>query len=477
MLASRRGEDDPEVATLRQREEDKRQRVLARDELFGLRAAYRYGLCAWTLQRLGTASDPEEWVEFFEHFACSFADVDDAWRAANLALSLDAKDEIPWSEWIEAELPERQAHVIDSETGILRTLATLLLRSAEPDYETITVGLHDRLANRLEILERALDDVAQDENLLLARVLPVDHLQERVQALQTKLRSVADEHRRLQQEKIREADLDPEKVKAFKAAIYKTWSENRLAASLFELVESYEDVEDPEVGGDIYFRLEDWIRKVYLVTEPNVFGGDNEAWHKTVALTKGETEHLVKELKNSPKEQVSGTPAEAVASVIRRMRGEKLNPSVVIARPTLRPRLLVQSPGSSLGTQPDFSPPEDLPVPAAKYFLAQVEGVPVFGSTTVPEGLACVVDLAAFGSWRQFAVNQVGKSLETEIEPFDEANAIRLAHEHPHWFRDAERESAEARANEIRERVYLRIQERFEMQVKDWNAARWVELS
>jgi hypothetical protein len=71
----------------------------------------------------------------------------------------------------------------------------------------------------------------------------------------------------------------------------------------------------------------------------------------------------------------------------------------------------------------------------------------------------------------------MGERLLIEIERFNEAEATRLAREHPDWFRGGGRESTDVRANEIRARVYLKIWECFEIQVKNRNAARWVKIS
>jgi hypothetical protein len=93
-----------------------------------------------------------------------------------------------------------------------------------------------------------------------------------------------------------------------------------------------------------------------------------------------------------------------------------------------------------------------------------------------PTDRVWIIDLAAFATWRQWIVDEEGGQLRIEFEDFDEEQALNLATENPNMLRSSELESVADRAARIRTRVYLRVRERFEIIVKDQEAARWLKV-
>jgi hypothetical protein len=94
-MARELGEDDPRVRETRQQVEAKGRKVAVKKELFGLRAAYRYGLCFWALRRLREAEVPGDWVPVFEYLASYYKEVEQIVRAVGVALAAEAEDTVP----------------------------------------------------------------------------------------------------------------------------------------------------------------------------------------------------------------------------------------------------------------------------------------------------------------------------------------------------------------------------------------------
>jgi hypothetical protein len=475
-MARELGEEDTRVSEARQQVEAKRQRVAIKEELLGLRTAYRYGLCFWALRRLREAEDPGQWVAVFEYLASHFKSVDSIVRAAGVALAAEAEDTVPWSDWILSELPEEEVHYVGADTEILRAFVTLMLLSTDLEARASSVGPLEWMPVKLEQVEQLLDEALQDEALKNHLLPSEERLQERAEVLRAALRRSAQEQKELEEEKIRESPLVPEKLEGFKCSLREGWSENRLAAPLFRLVGAYEELSEHPPGDDGWFGTDEWLPKAMFVAEPHVYGAESIAHQFGFSLASGEVRELVNKLSNSPGEGEDAGPfPEKIRATLRKMVEEGYSPSVILAPLSWR---LMRDMGIEGGPRRrnDPSPPEGIPPEAARNFRGQVDEVPVFELLRTPEDRIWIVDLAAFATWRQWLINEKGEYLRIEFEDFDEEQALDLAREYPNMLRSDQRESVADRAVAIRSLVYLKVRERFEVRVKDQKAARWLDV-
>jgi len=476
-MARELGEDDRRVRETRQQLEAKRQRVAVKEVLFDLRTAYRYGLCFWALRRLREAEDPGEWVPIFEYLASYFRSVEQIVRAGGVALAAEVEDTVPWSNWILSDLPQEEVHFVGVEPEILRALVTLMLLSTDLEARATSIGPLEWLPPRLEEIKQLLDEVLQDE-VLKNHLLPSeDRLQDRAEVLRAALGQSAQEQKEIEEEKIRESPLVPEKLEDFERSLREGWAENRLAAPLFQLVGSYEELSEHPPGDAGWFGTNEWLPKDMFVSEPHVYGAESIAHQFGFSLASGEVRALVNKLSDSAGEgENAGRFPEKVRATLRKLVGEGYSPSVILAPLSWR---LMRDIGIEGGPRRrnDPSPPEGIPPEAARdNFRGRVDGVLVFELLRTQKDRIWIVDLAAFATWRQWLMDEEGEYLRIEFEDFDEEQALDLAQKNHNMLRSEERESVADRAAAIRSHVHLKVRERFEVRVQDQKAARWLDV-
>lgn len=476
-IARELGEEDPRVREARQQVEAKKQMVSIKEELFGLRTAYRYGLCFWALRRLREAEDPGEWVPIFEYLASYFRSVDQLVRAVGVALAVEAADTVPWSDWILFDLPQEEAHFVGADPEILSAFVILMLLSVDLEARAFSIGPLEWVPVKQEQIEQLLEELLQDETVKDHLLPDEERLQERAEIVREALKRSAQEQKELEEQKIRESPLVAEKLEDFKRNLRKGWVENRLAVPLFRLVGSYEELSEHPPGDAGWFGTDEWLPKYLFVTEPQVYGGESIAHRFGFSLTSGEVRELINKLSDSPGEGVDAESfPDKVHTVLRKMTDEGYTPSVILAPLSWR---LVRDMGIEGGprSRNDSSPPEGIPSEAARNnFRGRIDGVPVFEMLRSPKDRVWIVDLAAFATWRQWSVGEESEQLRIEFEDFNEEQALDLARRNPNVLRSDELESVADRAAAIRSRVYVRVRERFEVRVKDQKAARWLEI-
>lgn len=471
------GEDDHRTREMRRKAEAKSQKVAVKKDLFGLRTAYRYGLCFWALRRLRESEAPGEWMPIFEYLASYFKNVEQIVHAAGVALAAEAEDTVPWSDWILFDLPQEEAHYVGADPEILRAFVTLMLLSTDLEARASSIGPLEWMPVRLKQIEQLLDEVLRDEALRNQLLPSEERLQERAEVLREALKRSSQEQKELEEEKIRESPLVPEKLEDFKRSLREGWLENRLAAPLFRLVGAYEDVSEHPPGDAGWFGTDEWLPKNLFVFEPQIYGGESIAHQFGFRLANGEGKELLKKLSDSPGGgEGSESFSEKVRATLRKMVEEGYSPSVILAPLSWGLMRHMDIEGGPRRRN-DPSPPEGIPQEAARNnFRGRVDEVPVFELLRTPKDRIWLVDLAAFATWRQWFVNEEGGYLRIEVEDFDEEQALDLARENPDMLRSDERESAADRAAAIRSNVHLRVRERFEIRVRDQKAARWLDV-
>jgi hypothetical protein len=470
------GEHAPEVQRIRSQEKIRTQMVSIKKELVDQRIVYRYGLCFWALRLLRTVDAKDESALAFEHFASHFREVSQVVQAASLAFAAEWEDRVPWSDWILLEYPEGEAHFIDVDSEILRTFVTLLLLSPDLEEQARAIGPLEWLPARLQQAEDLLDEVVRDDTL--QRYVAHVRFRERSGIVRELLRQSERAQRKFEEQKVRDSDLMPEKVEDFKANLRKAWKENRLTVVLFQRYDSYEEVPDEPTASSEgrWFTLDEWLPKSLFVPEPQVYGVESIAQQMGFQLANGEMRELVTKLSDSPiEERASGTVRKKIQAAIASMTEAGFQPSVIFAPVGFGLRNINELDHAADGLGVWSLLPRETPQPIVKRFSGRIESVPVFDTLHVPEDRACIVDLAAFATWRQWKVN--AGQLSVKIEDFDAEEALQVAREYPQIFRTAERRSAEDRAAEARRHVYLKVREYIDLVVKKQEAARWVHFT
>jgi len=426
-MANALGEEDNRVREARQQVEDKRQRVAVKQELFDLRTAHRYGLCFWALRRLREAGAPSEWVPVFEYLASHFKSVEQIFQAFRVARAAEAEHTVPWSNWILCDLPQEEAHFVGADSEILRAFVTLMLLSTDLERQTSFSGPLEGTPVPLEQAEKLLDEVLQDEALKNHLLPSEERMQERAELLRTALRLTAQEQKELEEEKIREAPLVPEKVENFKRILREGWLENRLVAPLFQLVGAYEELSKDSPSDVGWFGTHEWLSKDMFVPEPPIYGVESLANQYGFSLASEEVRQLVNKLSNSGGKDEDAEPLyESIRVTVDQMIEEGYSPSVILAPSSWR---LMRDMGIEGGPRRRNNPStlEGIPSEGARNnFRGRMEGVPVFELSHILKDRVLIVDLAAFATWRQWVVDEVGEYLRIEFEVFDEEQAFTL---------------------------------------------------
>jgi hypothetical protein len=353
----------------------------------------------------------------------------------------------------------------------------LMLLSTDLEARASSIGPLEWLPPKLEQVERLLAEALKDEALKNYLLPGAERLRERAEVLRAALGRSAEEQKALEEEKIRESPLAPEKLEAFERSLRAGWSENRSAAPLFRFVGSYEEPSEHLPGEAGWFGTDEWLPKDMFVPQSHVYGVEGVAHQYGFSLAGGEISEVVNKLSDSPGAGEDAGPfPEKVRATLRKMAAEGYSPSVILAPLSWR---LMRDMGIEGGPRRrnDPSPPEGIPPEVAQNaFRGRVDGVPVFELLRTAKDRIWIVDLAAFATWRQWLVNEEGEYLRIEFEDFDEDQALELARENPNMLQSIGRESVADRAAAIRSRVYLRVRERFEVRLKDQKAARWLDL-
>jgi hypothetical protein len=397
-------------------------------------------------------------------------------RGADLAFAAETSedDRVPWSDWILFDLPPgpggRRGGVVGADGEILRAFVALLILSPDLESQASSVGSLGWLTGRLGSAISTLAEVSQDA-VLLERVFGgLDDIEQRARIVRELLGRSARLQAEAEAQALLSSDLSPEKVAGFEAQAREAWLANRLAPTLFRQARSHEAATGEPAGGHLggWTEVKAWSPRSLFVAEREVFGGDSIAYQMGFRLADEEMRALLTKLMDAE------AFAQDIRGILEGMAREGYEPSAIFVSNEFQFVPGVQFDDDTSAS----SPPESVPERAARaFFLGRIGRIPVFRSLHVPEGRACVADLAAFAEWHQWTVGQGGEELLLETEEFDEVQALDLAREQPDLFRSPERQSTEDRARQIRSRVRLCLRERFEIRVKDAAAARWVNLT
>jgi hypothetical protein len=215
--------------------------------------------------------------------------------------------------------------------------------------------------------------------------------------------------------------------------------------------------------------------KALFIPERRIHGAEMRAIDIGRGLAASEIRRFAEAANVSP-EAVAG-PNESLAERLRRAiaevreRGEELI-VLVPSRWQLAQGLELTLAERRGG---EAEPPRWVPEEARESFLGSADDVPVFDSHELGAERLVVIALDRFARWRQWIV-QDGHEIHVSLNDYDETGARSLVEQQENLFRTDERTTVEARAREVRKAALLDVFERFEIEVVDPEAARWIEV-
>jgi len=472
LLEEREDTDPVELGRLRAAAAKNAALVRVKDDLELWRDAQRFALLWWSMRRLRDTGD-SAFVEAWNAFSGFFSDVGRTARIADLAIESEFHHRSQWSNWYLSELTPGEAHFVNVDGEFVQTFVAVALGRMDPDAPAPDLGLLPSLAGRTRDARQAVDAVIGNENL--RPLLPEDRLEERaerlVQALEAinRAREMEDEQRTI------DAALNPDLVDEYRRKVRDTWLAHRLVGPLLRTAGQYETLEgDAPESARWGFRPE-LVLKGLFIDEPHVHGADWQAVDLGRGLAEGETSRLVETAAAQSPEfepEDGASLAQTLRSAIAEL-GDEPDDIIVLTHQDWRlVQALELTPAHHRGGE--AATPDWLPEDAGReWFLGRADGAPVFGSHLLPPETVVVLAPARFVRWRQWKV-QDGHEIHVSIDAHDEAAAHALAVEHEGLFRTDERTTVEARAREVRRTVLRDVFERYELEVLDPGAARWI---
>lgn len=470
-LVARDDVDPRELERLRSQLAAKEARVAIKDELEMWRSAQRFALLSWSLRRLRDSGD-SVYIEAWNAFVGYFGDIEGTARVVDRALEEDFQDRAQWSNWILSELPMGEAHFVGVEPEFLQTFVVVALSRVNPDGPVPQIPPLEWLANRSDNVRQIIEGVlAQDS---LRPLLPAERLEERSEKVLAAIENMLRARDEQEEQRVIDSPLDPDLVEEFRAAVRTAWESRRLIGPALIRVGMYEVADAEPADGTRWGIRPELTLKGLFIPGRRVHGGEMRATDigRELAASEirrfSELAHASPEFVATPDESLAETLRRAIAEV--RQHGEELIvfvPSRWQLTQALELTLAERRGGEA--EPPRWVPEEE----AHESFLGTADGVPVFDSYELAPDRIVVIAIDRFARWRQWKV-PYDHEIHVSITDYDDAAARALVEEQEDLFRTEERTTIEARAREVRKRVLLDVFERFEVEVADSEAARWV---
>jgi len=471
LLAERGNTDARELARLRARVEENAARAQVKQDLDTWRAAQRFALLWWSLRRLRESGD-STFVDAWNAYVGYFGDLGETARVVDRAIEADFRDRGQWSDWILSELPMGQVHGLAVDWEFLQTFIVLALNRVPPDGPAPQFEPLEWLANRSHDIRQIVDGVLANENL--RPLLPEERLEDRADRVVEAFEAMFRAREQQEEQRVIDSALDLEAVEGFRQGVRSAWAARRLVGPALLDAGMYEVPQDEPPDGTRWGIQPELILKSLFIPEPRVLGGDWRATDIGRHLAESEVRRLAERAFESP--EYSGEEGTSLAEQLRaaivevRAYGEKLL-VLVPSRWRLTQALeLVLAERRGGDTQPPRWVPDE---EVRESFLGTADDVPVFDSREMPSDKIAVVAIDRFARWRQWKP-QDDHEIHVSITDYDDEAARALVEEKEELFRTEERTTSEARARGVRKAVLLDVYEKFEVEVVDPEAARWL---
>jgi hypothetical protein len=467
--------DDPRLVDVERRSEYREVLAREKDELEKQRRLFKLELCSWALHSLRGAAPGATVSSSFRYFADQFTNPSDLEKLVGLALDVEFQDRLLLSNWLLEELPEGKAHFIGTDIELLRTYLVISVLRVNPS-ETLALEPAEWVRSHFSQMETLAGELKAD-TALWAILLPQNLVADRFERLFGAVRNAVRRQEELEAINVQTSPLDPARVELFKSSLRATWLDNRLACSFFRIAGAYDEVVQELQPASLLFGTSVWLPKEGFTADPRVIGIEGVAGTLGMNLADSEMARLIRELDDVTisTSSAGGTLRNDLLLAKQGLENEKYQPLIALIPLDWR---LTQSLGfERLGLQEDAAPSSwHLPKGVQNTYVGKIHNLAVFRHHRIPKDRICILDVRAFGRWRQFRSQADHEWLTVTIEAFDEAKAHELAQKQPSLFSDKDA-PLELRAGRIRGQVLLTYTERFVIENKDPLAGRWIVIS
>jgi len=469
------GSDAPELLAAKQRAEELTPRLQLRALLDRKRNLYRLGLSMWALRRLRQAPNEvagDRFAQAFQVFARHFRDPELLVTLTGEALIASMGRE-PWQAWMIADIDftTRGGFYAGLDQDFLRCFLVLLILMTDPSAGAPVLTPEGWLKHQqlLPVLEGLLT-----ERLLWSR-LGVDAVSERGEQASAALREASDAYDLEEERKLAEASAEPAKVANFINLFRNSWEFNRIAPNLFKSVQCYlSDPGPPPEGSSTNVVANDWVPKDLFIessrTDTDLRMISSESGVRAAA---NEMNRFLRRIDGAPT-FASGQPsfAETIRECIASMRADGYTPSAVIAAVDW-----------GLWRDAEFDSTTILAAPSSPFGLTErtrhwvrgtVGGLPLLTWPLAPRDTVIVIDIARFGTWKQWSADADGHELAVRLESYDEQGAVEVSEKTSGLFADDRHSTVAARARRLRGQVRLVAEEAWDLVNVDLEAARVV---
>lgn len=469
-IAEQQGAAAEQIDALRVGVEENEARAALKAEMDDWRLMHRLGLMFWVLRHVRDGADTT-WAAAWPTFANYFGDIPRLAQVLERAISVEFRDRARWSNWVLQTLPSGEAHAIGVDHELIEAFVVRALQLVSPDGPPPEIEPMESTRGRLDDPQAAVDAVVTQARL--APLLPEDRLADRVRVLVEALKASNQIRKEREEQRVIDAPLVDQKVDEFTAKLRDTWVSNRWLHLALEDVGAVElgAGEPPERAGS---QINTWLPKSFFVEDPLVLGADMAAGRYGAALADHERHGYIDELLQAPLVPVEGEAplGEQLRAVIQTLRDEGFAPGLIFLP-------FNWSVLQTLGITPYRGEGGEVERPvwsesegARGVVFGEIDGIPVCRVHRGIEDRIVVVDLSRFATWREWLVD--GEAISFQFDVLNEVEAERLARENPEVVEGEE--DLGSRVQQIRLSVRLLAQVRYEVSIRELQAARSLEI-
>ena len=400
------------------------------------REVLRLGLVMWAAHLLAKPQPTDRQAELsqaFQQLASRFPDMDWVLDAFDAAQG-DEGEAAPWTTWFLSELPSGDAYFIPTTQELLRATLLLCARFVTPEQPASLRPRewldwrHDEIRKTLDQLREAKDRwqpaIGTPETFLTGELSATeggDGWQQRLDRLEL----LFVQGRRAQQEseraRVRTAPIDEERVDALR---HHTLREAAGSRVLRDTVEVHGGVialgQSPEGHEGLVARS--WAPRGFFTPDSRVVGLDLMARDLARPVRDAERQQLVAALPQDDFEETDeGEVASALTTVIRRMRSDGFDPTLIVLPLNWRLERALGLEG--LGALPVDH--ELVPPLHRREFSGVFDDVPALDLVGMPPDRVWVLDLAQAIRFEEWPSDE-RSGLRFEFQSFDEEGAAEL---------------------------------------------------
>ena len=447
-----------------------------REQVQQIRQAIWFGISGWLIREFtkGRIQQPV-FATMFEQARDHFRDLREL-SSTYLAVRREDVIGLDWSRWVLSELPEGEAHWIDTDSWMRTFYCIQGLRLTPEDIgDEGTLIVPDRdLEHMLDSLKSTCERL-QEERGLWRGIVSDQDLGRIDNLLELHRRAIVIE-RHQQEEWLIQQPISQAKWQAFRQEFLESWRDNAITRALISRFGIIEDRtnEPPPEGMPAYGvnTLDD--KAAYVEGWHVAYPG----WGSSRGLQMAGTEDalVIPSIANGlvVEESVDlNDLVDGLVSAIEALREQGYNPSAILVDSSHWFRR------SSFGAE-DFVPRwapecEPLDVPG---FEGRLRGVPIIIIRHGLSGSALVADFGALGRWIQYQVTTApGEIFELHLGEIDREKAEHLLDENPELLDDLGAKNREEGIRLLQQKVHLRILERFEYAIDDPQAGVRLKIS